>query len=116
MTRFLAFAFLSGCAAFAQGFSDGMARSQAREGADGSHRSAAAQPGCTSDYSCGYGYTCVKAANRLDGVCAQSVTAQGIPDYAPPSPKSLGAGERQCLTFTDCPVGFTCKSDHCMKN
>ncbi len=81
--------------------------------AAGAKRATAA--GCSSDFDCGAGAGCVKSAGSLNGFCAQKVDDFGTPTYAPASVDSIGPGQRQCRFGTDCPIGFSCVSDHCVK-
>jgi hypothetical protein len=66
---------------------------------------------CTSDFSCGIGYKCVKAPLSSIGVCMESVDEQGLKQYNLPSGDSVGPNlnlQGQCNFDSDCPVGFRC--------
>ena len=71
--------------------------------------------GCTSDFSCQYGWKCLKNAGSTEGKCAQAVDSFGTPTFAPPSTESVGPGHRQCWTLADCPSTFRCESGQCVK-
>lgn len=65
--------------------------------------------GCTSDYSCGTGYSCVKQPYRNSGVCMRSVDENGLRSYRAPSVESFGPNTNaQCSGSADCPTGFRC--------
>lgn len=66
---------------------------------------------CTSDYSCGFGFTCVKAPLKSTGICMKSVNESGMQQYNTPSDESIGPNmnlDGQCQFDTDCPIGFRC--------
>lgn len=66
---------------------------------------------CTSDFTCGVGYTCVKKQFASSGFCAKSVDEMGVQTFETPSTDSVGPKlpERtDCQYVTDCPVGFRC--------
>lgn len=70
---------------------------------------------CTSDFSCGIGFTCVKAPMMSDGVCMKSVNEYGIQQYNMPSGESIGPNTDptgQCQFDTQCPVGFRCDTKY----
>lgn len=76
---------------------------------------------CTSDFSCGMGYTCVKPPLHTVGVCMRSVDEMGIQQFDLPKLDSVGPNMRiegQCTFTTDCPVGFRCDPTYraCVKN
>lgn len=74
--------------------------------------------GCSSDYSCGIGYKCVKAPFKSSGVCMKSVNDYGTPVYNTPRSDSIGIKtEGQCMFNTDCPIGFKCDQTYkaCVK-
>jgi hypothetical protein len=71
--------------------------------------------GCSSDYACGFGQRCVKAAGSMSGFCAQEVNNVGTPTYSPPSAGSVMPGTVQCHFDTECGIGFRCVSDHCVR-
>lgn len=65
---------------------------------------------CSSDYSCGVGYACVKEPYKTRGECMKTVDQYGIQTFQQPrdssvGPKMSGGG---CNFGTDCPVGFRC--------
>jgi hypothetical protein len=67
---------------------------------------------CTSDYSCGVGYTCLKEMYSSKGVCAKAVDSYGTPTYRMPSNDSIGVktdDSDMCSFSTDCPIGFKCQ-------
>ena len=66
---------------------------------------------CTSDYSCGTGFKCIKKPSQSTGQCLKEVDRYGTPTYSPPSPASIGPNinpRKQCQISTDCPIGFRC--------
>lgn len=66
---------------------------------------------CSSDFSCGIGYTCVKAPLKTSGVCMKSVDEYGLRQFNTPSTQSVGPNldlQGQCQFDTDCPVAFRC--------
>jgi len=64
---------------------------------------------CSSDYSCGVGYSCVKKPFSSTGACMKSVDSYGVPTLQGPSSDSIGVKmEGSCKFSTDCPIGFTC--------
>ena len=66
---------------------------------------------CSSDYSCGIGYSCVKKPFSSTGVCLKSVDSYGTPTYKMPDPNSIEIKtEGSCTFTTDCPIGFRCDS------
>lgn len=75
---------------------------------------------CSSDFSCGVGYVCVKANFASRGRCAKAVDDVGVPTYQTPSLDSVGPkmpDPHDCDFDMDCPVGFRCepKSGACIK-
>jgi len=67
--------------------------------------------GCSSDFSCGIGYKCVKAPFQSSGTCMKVVDEYGLPTYDMPSTDSIGPNmntEGDCDFDTDCPIGFRC--------
>lgn len=65
---------------------------------------------CSSDYSCGVGYACVKEPYKSRGVCMKTVDRYGIQTFDMPRSKSIGpnmSGDG-CRFVTDCPIGFRC--------
>ena len=76
---------------------------------------------CTSDFSCGIGYTCVKAPLKSNGECMKSVDEYGARQYNVPDSDSIGPNMNlngQCDFNTDCPIGFRCdrKLKACVKS
>lgn len=74
--------------------------------------------GCSSDFSCGRGYKCVKAPHEIDGVCMKSVDEYGIQKYDSPRSGSSGIKSKGDCTFnSDCPIGFHCDAKYkaCVK-
>lgn len=68
--------------------------------------------GCTSDFNCGTGFSCVKKAYSNDGVCMKSVDSSGVPTYSSPSTDSIGVRtSNRCNFDTDCPVRFRCDAN-----
>jgi hypothetical protein len=68
---------------------------------------------CTSDYSCGLGYACVKEPYKVRGQCMETVDEYGIRTFDMPRDSSIGpkmSGEG-CTFVTDCPIGFQCDRD-----
>lgn len=66
---------------------------------------------CSSDFSCGIGYKCVKAPLKNRGVCMRSVDEYGLRQYSGPNTNSVGPNlnlDGQCQFDTDCPIGFKC--------
>lgn len=75
---------------------------------------------CSSDYSCGVGYICVKEPYKTRGECMKAVDEYGIQTFELPRERSIGpkiSGEG-CTFVTDCPIGFKCDRDLevCVKN
>ena len=69
--------------------------------------------GCSSDFSCGVGYRCVKAPLKSSGECMKTVDDLGIRKFSAPSTSSIGVNldlDGQCRFDTDCPIGFKCHS------
>ena len=64
---------------------------------------------CSSDYTCGVGFSCVKKPFSTTGVCMQAVNSRGVPVYKRPDSSSTRIKTRgDCDSLTDCPAGFTC--------
>lgn len=65
--------------------------------------------GCSSDFSCGIGFRCVKRAFETSGVCMREVDSMGLPTYGTPRSSSIDVKTKnQCMFSTDCPIGFAC--------
>ena len=64
---------------------------------------------CTSDFSCGIGYSCVKERYSASGFCAKAVDPTGTPTFQTPSSDSIGPnmGDVDCAR-NGCPTGFRC--------
>lgn len=78
--------------------------------------------GCTNDFNCAYGSSCVKDQFKLRGFCARNVNAYGTPTFTPPNPSSVyPGGEGDCRWDTECAAGFRCIkgtgqiSGHCLR-
>jgi len=68
--------------------------------------------GCSSDFSCGVGFTCVKDNFSVTGYCAKAVDAVGVQRFDLPSaPMSVGPKlpSRTDCPNTPCPAGFQCE-------
>ncbi|MBI5075511.1 MAG: hypothetical protein HZB62_10170 [Nitrospirae bacterium] len=65
---------------------------------------------CSSDFSCGLGYKCVKAPLKSKGECMKEVDKYGLPTYRAHSLNSIGPNMDQngCNFNTDCPIGYRC--------
>ncbi len=73
---------------------------------------------CSSDFSCGMGYTCVKQPFKMSGTCMKTVNNYGVRTYNSPSTNSIGVKTSGSCTFnTDCSIGFKCdrKYKECIK-
>ena len=69
--------------------------------------------GCTSDFQCGVGNSCVKQRYSNDGVCMKSVDSNGTRVYNMPNSNSIGVRTSEgCQFNTDCPVGFSCDATY----
>ena len=74
--------------------------------------------GCSSDYSCGIGYKCVKAPFEISGICMKSVNEYGIQKYDLPRTNSINIKSKgDCYFNSDCPIGFLCDAKYkaCVK-
>lgn len=75
--------------------------------------------GCSSDFQCGTGRTCVKDNYSARGVCMRAVDEHGVPTFEPPRTDSVGvkAPEPGDCQLGGCPIGFTCdvRSGACIK-
>lgn len=73
------------------------------------HEPSSHSDGCTSDYSCGVGYTCVKARYSSNGICMTSVDRDGVKTLNVPNSNSIGVRTSEgCHSIADCPAGFEC--------
>ena len=75
---------------------------------------------CTSDFSCGIGFKCMKAPLKSSGVCMKNVDEHGLKQYNLPDSNSVGPNldlDGQCTFDTDCPIGFKCDRNYkaCIK-
>jgi len=104
---------LAPAAAFASGFA--AARYPQQSTPTPVHR----PPACTSDFSCGIGYTCVKNRYEWSGVCAKAVDSFGVPTFKTPDLDSVGpnTGDDPDCMRDGCPIGFRCdaRSGFCLK-
>ncbi len=81
-------------------------------------QSGATNHSCSSDFSCGIGYRCVKRPYETAGACMQEVDSAGLPTYGTPRASSLDIRtRRQCDFDIECPLGFTCDATYkaCVK-
>lgn len=68
--------------------------------------------GCTSDFSCGIGQSCVKAPYSSTGVCMTAVDSSGMKTYKTPSTDSVFMPTSgSCRFKSDCPYGFECDTE-----
>lgn len=96
-------------AAGANAFAAGMSRPAPQPYTPAAYNPVATPSGCSSDYSCGVGYRCIKGYGQAVGECMKSVNEYGTPTYNAPAPNSVGpGGQGECGFDTDCPVGFQC--------
>jgi hypothetical protein len=75
---------------------------------------------CSSDYSCGVGFTCVKNNFSASGYCAKNVNPYGVQQFDAADPGSVNVktpSKRDCQFDSQCPVGFRCEasSGACVK-
>ena len=71
--------------------------------------------GCSSDISCGIGYSCVKPQYSYNGTCMKSVNKFGIQQFNTPR-SNIGVNmKKQCTFDIQCPIGFKCISGNCIK-
>lgn len=66
---------------------------------------------CSSDFSCGVGYKCIKDLYKSTGICAKTVNHYGTPTYNMPSTDSVGPkmdDSDMCSFSTECSIGFKC--------
>jgi hypothetical protein len=110
--------FAAGIAIVAQSMS--RSSRQTQQGAYESSTSARSQPGCTSDFSCGIGHTCVKANYSGTGYCAKAVNEYGVQTYELPDMDSVFVKmpkDSDCTSAGGCPAGFRCeiRSGACLR-
>lgn len=77
--------------------------------------SSSSDSGCTSDYSCGVGYKCVKPQYNSEGICMKSVDSNDIQQFNSPQNNVGPNMNKQCTFNTDCAIGFSCVSGNCVK-
>ena len=71
--------------------------------------------GCSSDISCGIGYSCVKPQYSSSGTCMKSVNKFGVQQLNIPK-SNIGINmDKQCSFDTQCPIGFKCSNGNCIK-
>ncbi|MGI2006970.1 hypothetical protein ACRN98_23580 [Shewanella oncorhynchi] len=73
--------------------------------------------GCTSDYECGLGLSCIKGPLQSTGQCMQKVNEYGTPLPTISNPSSGLPNTNingQCTLNSECPIGFRC--DMTLKN
>jgi len=75
---------------------------------------------CSSDFSCGIGFICVKNHFASSGFCAVAVDEYGLRQFPEPRTDTFGPAfpsSSGCHFSTDCPIGFHCdvKSGTCLK-
>jgi Cys-rich repeat protein len=71
--------------------------------------------GCTSNASCGIGYSCVKPQFSSSGSCMKTVNAQGVQQF---NTNGSGMGiqvQPECRFDSHCSAGFTCRIGHCVR-
>lgn len=71
----------------------------------------AAASGCTSDYECGLGLSCIKGPMQSTGQCMQKVNEYGTPLPTISNPSSTLPNTNingQCTLNSECPIGFRC--------
>lgn len=70
-----------------------------------------ASSGCTSDYQCGLGLSCIKGPMQSTGQCMQKVNEYGTPLPTISNPSSALPNYNingQCTLNSECPIGFRC--------
>ncbi|MEJ6520341.1 hypothetical protein PQI64_11350 [Shewanella bicestrii] len=70
-----------------------------------------ASSGCTSDYQCGLGLSCIKGPMQSTGQCMQKVNEYGTPLPTISNPSSTLPNYNingQCTLNSECPIGFRC--------
>lgn len=106
---------------FAQGMQNASQTSSNRSSYVAPSTPSPAETGCSSDYSCGVGQTCVKQFYNSTGVCMRKVNEYGGPSYLPPDTNSVGPNlpdQSSCTRLgMSCPIGFRCDtgSGRCIK-
>ena len=67
---------------------------------------------CSSDFSCGSGYSCVKPNYSSSGTCMRAVDSTGVPTFKAPRTDSIGpnlpSGSDCNSLGHSCPAGFRC--------
>ena len=63
---------------------------------------------CTSDYSCGIGFRCIKESYKNTGTCLRNVNEYGTQTFDSPNPSSIGVNTGQGCMTSSCPIGFRC--------
>jgi hypothetical protein len=66
---------------------------------------------CSSDFSCGMGFRCVKDNFASAGFCARAVNEFGLQTFELPDMNSVLLklpSDSDCKFVTDCPIGFRC--------
>lgn len=107
-------------AAALQGLADGMQNASRASSshtnssayAGGNAATEATKTGCTSDFSCGVGQTCVKQFYNSTGVCMRAANEYGGPSFDLPDLDSVGPNMPSANSCTSvgatCPAGFRC--------
>ncbi|MGR6502806.1 hypothetical protein [Shewanella sp. Koi 1] len=70
-----------------------------------------ASSGCTSDYECGLGLSCIKGPLQSTGQCMQKANEYGTPLPTISNPSSTLPNTNingQCTLNSECPIGFRC--------
>jgi hypothetical protein len=63
---------------------------------------------CSSDFSCGSGYKCVKAPYQGTGACMKAFDQNGAPQYTKDLNSVNPNMKEGCNVGTTCPIGFHC--------
>ncbi|MCG9965058.1 hypothetical protein [Shewanella cutis] len=87
------------------------AYNQSLQTAQTQNRQLTASNGCTSDYQCGLGLSCIKAPMQNTGQCMQKVNEYGTPLPTISNPSSALPNTNingQCTLNSECPIGFRC--------
>ncbi len=108
--------FLAGLAGFAEGYT-----STPRNTVQPTYTTQAGPTGpapqynqCKSDLDCKANQECTKSPYSLTGFCATPVNSNGIP-VLPSLDGNLGPGTHQCWITSDCPLGFDCINERCVR-